>query len=448
MGPNHNHQDHRHNQQDNCHSNGAGGGKSNHLNSNNSSNGNSSLNSIINYEVCRDFLRNVCRRGANCRYRHPERNEAEELGKKVDLIFCHDYQNKECRRSNCRFIHCTKQEEDIYRATGKLPVYLIEKLSYSRHSASSPSLSSGSFHHQHHPLSHQHHNHQQADFMKSAACDNISNNGIAQNSSIASNSASSFVSSFASSFSSSLPSPSTTLASPFLKSIPVCKDNLKGDCLRGVRCKFRHISAQAEYDLELRSSTFHSNDGIRPLQMDRNHVVPPSSLMDSPSSYQGGLAPPEPKRRAYDSSLGFGPQPPISHPQSLRTSSSLSPNLSSGQPGNHFEFSKPEPPQNLFNNSRFLEDENFNLRRHIEELKKQVADLMASNEFLIEQNAQLRTIGTRSINPLLPPQLNTNSSSLSQSNESFIGSRSSEHGIHHQQQQQQQQHFPIAYAQL
>ena len=35
-------------------------------------------------DVCRDFLRNVCRRGNACRFRHPDPSEAEELGKKIE----------------------------------------------------------------------------------------------------------------------------------------------------------------------------------------------------------------------------------------------------------------------------------------------------------------------------------------------------------------------------
>lgn len=79
-------------------------------------------------DVCRDFLRNVCRRGASCRFRHPEGFEAEELGKKIEYVFCHDFQNRECRRANCRFVHATKQEEEVYKTTGKLPQHCIEKI--------------------------------------------------------------------------------------------------------------------------------------------------------------------------------------------------------------------------------------------------------------------------------------------------------------------------------
>lgn len=45
-----------------------------------------------------------------------------------------------------------------------------------------------------------------------------------------------------------------------------------------------------------------------------------------------------------------------------------------------------------------LEDENVLLRKKIEELKKQVSDLTATNEFLLDQNAQLRMSGKRTAN--------------------------------------------------
>ncbi|PNJ44848.1 ZC3H10 isoform 2, partial [Pongo abelii] len=49
--------------------------------------------------ICRDFLRNVCKRGKRCRYRHPDMSEVSNLGvSKNEFIFCHDFQNKECSR--------------------------------------------------------------------------------------------------------------------------------------------------------------------------------------------------------------------------------------------------------------------------------------------------------------------------------------------------------------
>ncbi|XP_072307603.1 zinc finger CCCH domain-containing protein 10 [Eucyclogobius newberryi] len=79
--------------------------------------------------VCRDFVRNVCKRGKRCRFRHPEINNVPDLGvQKNEFIFCHDNQNKECLRVNCRFVHGSKDDEDYYKKTGELPPRLRGKV--------------------------------------------------------------------------------------------------------------------------------------------------------------------------------------------------------------------------------------------------------------------------------------------------------------------------------
>lgn len=54
--------------------------------------------------ICRDFLRNVCRRGKRCKFKHPEETDPGPPNKpvKIDLTFCHDYQNGHCSRAMCR----------------------------------------------------------------------------------------------------------------------------------------------------------------------------------------------------------------------------------------------------------------------------------------------------------------------------------------------------------
>ncbi|XP_049588750.1 zinc finger CCCH domain-containing protein 10 [Syngnathus scovelli] len=79
--------------------------------------------------VCRDFIRNVCKRGKRCRFKHPDFNEVPDLGvQKNEFIFCHDYQNKECLRINCRFVHGTKEDEEYYKKNGELPLALRAKV--------------------------------------------------------------------------------------------------------------------------------------------------------------------------------------------------------------------------------------------------------------------------------------------------------------------------------
>ncbi|XP_015913871.1 zinc finger CCCH domain-containing protein 10 [Parasteatoda tepidariorum] len=219
--------------------------------------------------ICRDYLRNVCNRGNSCKFRHPEGEEAKALGKK-DLIFCHDFQNKECRRVNCRFIHCTKQEEEMYRTSGFISEQILESAAQKG-------------------------------------------------------------------------------GSQLLPSIPVCKDFLKGECKRGGRCKFRHIS----------SGLFHmENNNLGPLQPPRRG--PFENFERAP--FDGfGVCEPQPKRQAYEDH--FTPF-----------------NSGNGVPDSH----------QLLSHCRLLQDENARLLHKVEELKKQIVDLTATNDFLRDQNEQMR----------------------------------------------------------
>ncbi|KAI1278774.1 Zinc finger CCCH domain-containing protein 10 [Halotydeus destructor] len=323
--------------------------------------------------VCRDFLRNVCRRGNVCRYRHPDVGEAEELGKKIEYVFCHDFQNRECRRNNCRFIHCTKQEEEVYRANGKLPTHIIDKL------------------------------------VNTKGQDILLGQGE--------------------------------------HAIPICKDFLKGECRRGSgRCKFRHIS-QNEADMELRGapqqyngSNGHSvnhghhlgmqpiggaSSGLSPgygVAASRGHFAPgqrPVAYNERP--YDGPFVPPEAKRRALDNgqpSYGGAVYPYAPEVNRAVGLAGLGVN-GVGVANDYDVYGGPVSSasnsalnaasalqsQSLFNNTRYLEEENTALRRRIDELKKQVADLMATNEFLLEQNAQLRNMTKGA--PQLPATLSS-----------------------------------------
>ncbi|KAH9285486.1 Zinc finger CCCH domain-containing protein 10 [Echinococcus granulosus] len=70
-------------------------------------------------DVCRDFLRNVCKRGKKCKYKHPL--VASPLDTSCEPIFCHDFQNGVCRRHSCKFLHYTKKEEGFFRLNGVIP---------------------------------------------------------------------------------------------------------------------------------------------------------------------------------------------------------------------------------------------------------------------------------------------------------------------------------------
>lgn len=54
--------------------------------------------------VCRDFLRNMCRRGDDCRFYHPPPEPGSKKQQSSWLTFCHDFQNGHCTRSDCRLV--------------------------------------------------------------------------------------------------------------------------------------------------------------------------------------------------------------------------------------------------------------------------------------------------------------------------------------------------------
>ena len=51
--------------------------------------------------VCRDYLRNVCFRGKDCKYAHPSDGCAEDIPWPQ---LCIDYRSGSCKRSNCRSV--------------------------------------------------------------------------------------------------------------------------------------------------------------------------------------------------------------------------------------------------------------------------------------------------------------------------------------------------------
>ena len=76
-------------------------------------------------DTCLDFLRNQCIRGASCQFKHVQKIEVQS--ERVCLsrsIFCHDYQEGECMRANCKMIHTSRQDEQYFLQTGMLPGHL------------------------------------------------------------------------------------------------------------------------------------------------------------------------------------------------------------------------------------------------------------------------------------------------------------------------------------
>ena len=76
-------------------------------------------------DICLDFLRNQCIRGASCQFKHVQKVEAHS--ERVCLsrsIFCHDYQEAGCVRPNCKMIHTAAQDEQYFLDTGMLSPHL------------------------------------------------------------------------------------------------------------------------------------------------------------------------------------------------------------------------------------------------------------------------------------------------------------------------------------
>jgi len=224
--------------------------------------------------VCRDFLRNVCRRGDRCKFSHPGGGDGADDGQgggaklQDKMEFCHDFQNNRCNRTQCRFIHCPADVETEFNKSGYLPP---------------------------------------------AVRDQVIHKGVA------------------------VDFPATT------GGVPICKDYLKGRCARDNRCKFRHVNAM-EYDLEMNAFQTGSGGGSRR----RTHGA---AFFDADEG--GALLY---KRRAVDTMM----------------------TMTGGGGG---------PPPQAF---QMLQEENLQLRTQLQELEKRVSDLTATNEFLLDQNAQLR----------------------------------------------------------
>lgn len=242
-------------------------------------------NGQLDENICRDFLRNVCKRGKRCKYNHPSDMKSEESS--VTYEFCHDYQNTGCNRPNCKFLHCTREEEESYKATGHLP----------------------------------------SEVQRAASL------GIGAN--------------------------SNDVAIQ-RGEVPVCKDFLKGDCRRGQKCKFRHVSNDFNDRGRSSNNSYQDRDrerGLVPLgydfpdRMERDRYRAPRDRF--------GYDDPIPlKRRREDIELDI---------------------MRMAKPASHSSISYD-----------ILEEENSILRRKVDDLKKQVSDLAATNEVLLEQNARYR----------------------------------------------------------
>ena len=152
---------------------------------------------------------------------------------------------------------------------------------------------------------------------------------------------------------------------------------MKGDCKRGGKCKFRHM-LPTEYESELLTVTNYRPKEIP--RVDVNEGFDKDVFELTFESYE----PTEPKRRHCEEFQAINEQ--------VVSSTTVFP-----------EYTRTP-----------LEQENGILKKKIEELNKKVSDLTATNEFLLDQNAQMRikqaaasaaalSVPTVSIASALPP---------------------------------------------
>ncbi|XP_066521211.1 zinc finger CCCH domain-containing protein 10 [Hoplias malabaricus] len=317
--------------------------------------------------VCRDFLRNVCKRGKRCRFRHPDFNDVPDLGaQKNEFIFCHDHQNRECVRANCRFVHGSKEDEDYYKKTGELPLWLRWKV---------------------------------------AAGLGLSLTDLPQNRGEA----------------------------------PICRDYLKGECQRGNKCKFRHVRKEHEHEASRLGM-----GGIMGVSGNVSGMVNASSggvggvgacgvmsglvggsggnLIGMGSPNLGGcreqglcggggggsmgscLSVGVTGQRRYDRGACSVYDPlfenglfetgsleaQVDH-AALQLKRRRLEGLRLAESAGHYDFGVQTALTTRPLEYRLLEEENALLRKRVEELKKQVSNLVATNEVLLEQNAQFRS---------------------------------------------------------
>lgn len=183
---------------------------------------------------------------------------------------------------------------------------------------------------------------------------------------------------------------------------PLCKDFIKGTCQR-IQCKYRHVKKDepqhnlTQTALNNASRPPHnfnspSNNESRRYEEDRNfhwtmeeqHNLVASNGYNTSQHPTDYIGPPEPKRRIVSGET-------VVH---FETSQIVGQHTAQPvTPGYYY----PVIPRNEAR-AIVLEDENALLRKNIEELKKQVSDLTATNEFLLDQNAQLRMSGKRTAN--------------------------------------------------
>lgn len=346
-------------------------------------------------DICRDYLRNVCRRGGSCRYRHPDEGDIQSIEKAVDFVFCHDYQNRECRRANCRFVHATKQEEETFRSNGKLPQHVMDRVNVMKgYGDLVGTLVSGnppdSI-----PIC--------KDFLKGEC---RRGQGRCKFRHLTQREADMELGLIPSGHGQGLPGHH---GPPHPAYGHIGHPDAHGRYPPGLHAPGHHPYGHPPQPPHLANGNHHvpysSQSHLR-----GGHALPPPQPHLSRAGHYGSVhpsqglhhpPPPPAAPPAYPPVRGYGRRDPFCDPvyvppeKKARTFDLFGSEEYPGEPvpGG----SAPGPPGTSRvppgppSSSYALEDENAALRRRVEDLKKQVADLMATNDFLLEQNAQLRS---------------------------------------------------------
>ena len=205
--------------------------------------------------------------------------------------------------------------------------------------------------------------------------------------------------------------------------IPVCRDYMKGECKRGAKCKYRHLHNDF-HDCE----PIQRNDvggcgggGLGRHDMPRHDVRPDTRPHHNDlrtnhnhnhtqgfNSYEDGYDKYDRYEYTHTAAPGHGPGPDTPQLKRRRVDmdgyggGGAAGGGGSGYDGRY----RPGPTPSVRPVSyqyQVLEEENAALRRRVEELKKQVADLTATNEVLLEQNARLRVAKSATVSAVQMP---------------------------------------------
>lgn len=158
-------------------------------------------------------------------------------------------------------------------------------------------------------------------------------------------------------------------ASPEESGVPICKQYLWSECWRE-NCRYKHVSMSEYKKVQRRSSS--------PFVNEEEHVFERLDVdYDNKNKYVDDYYEPEIKRSR--------PSGYLDESDAMDNRIDRVDSVTVYENGGHYS-SRPQPERTYM----MLEEENMMLRERVSELKKRVDDLQVTNEFLLEQNAQLR----------------------------------------------------------